>query len=97
MESTNASPRLQCSIGFGDTGGVCVVVQMDSEFLRQQADRCRSLAEKADRFTKKRLLDLAAKYDDRLTRALRSPRGEEPPHPQVRLISASSGDRDAVG
>ena len=48
---------------------------MDSEFLKQQADRCRSLAEKADRFTKKRLLDLAAKYDDRLTRSLRSPRG----------------------
>jgi hypothetical protein len=48
---------------------------MDSEFLKQQADRCRSLAEKADRFTKKRLLDLAAKYGDRLTRSLRSPRG----------------------
>ena len=60
-------------------------VQMDSEFLKQQADRCRSLAEKADRFTKKRLLDLAAKYDDRLTRALRSPRGEEPPHPPPNL------------
>jgi hypothetical protein len=48
---------------------------MDSEFLKQQADRCRSLAEKADRFTKIRLLDLAAKYDDRLARSLRFSRG----------------------
>jgi hypothetical protein len=33
--------------------------------LKEQADRCRSLAEKADQFTKRRLLDLAEKYDDR--------------------------------
>jgi hypothetical protein len=36
---------------------------MDSSFLKEQADRCRSLAEKADPFIKKRLLDLAARYD----------------------------------
>ena len=41
------------------------VDEMDSSFLKVQAERCRSLAEKADRFTKRRLLDLAAKYDDR--------------------------------
>jgi hypothetical protein len=39
---------------------------MDRSFLKEQADRCRTLAEKADRFTKRRLLDLAAKHDDRL-------------------------------
>jgi hypothetical protein len=39
---------------------------MDSSFLKAQADRCRSLAEIADQFTKRRLLDLAAKYEDRL-------------------------------
>jgi hypothetical protein len=39
---------------------------MDNSFLKEQADRCRSLAEKADKFTKRRLLDLAAKYDQRL-------------------------------
>jgi hypothetical protein len=39
---------------------------MDNSFLKEQADRCRRLAEKADHFTKSRLLDLAAKYDDRL-------------------------------
>ena len=39
---------------------------MDSAFLKEQAARCRSLADKADKFTKRRLLDLAAKYEDRL-------------------------------
>jgi hypothetical protein len=51
-----------------------VGVQMDNECLKQQADRCRSLAEKADEFTKRRLLDLAAKYD-RLAHVLRFQRG----------------------
>jgi hypothetical protein len=39
---------------------------MDSSFLKEQANRCRSLAENADPFIKKRLLDLAAKYDAKL-------------------------------
>jgi hypothetical protein len=39
---------------------------MDSTFLREHAARCRSLAEKADQFTKRRLLDLAAKYESML-------------------------------
>jgi hypothetical protein len=39
---------------------------MDSSFLKEQAMRCRSLAEKADQFTKRRLLDLAEQYEDRL-------------------------------
>jgi len=34
---------------------------MDSSFLKEQADRCRTLAEKADRFTKRRLLDFGRK------------------------------------
>jgi hypothetical protein len=34
---------------------------MDSAFLKEQAMRCRSLAENADQFTKRRLLDLAEK------------------------------------
>ena len=33
--------------------------------LKEQAQRCRSLAEKADPFTKERLLVLAQKYDER--------------------------------
>jgi hypothetical protein len=32
---------------------------MDNSFLKEQADRCRCLAENADQFTKRRLLDLA--------------------------------------
>jgi hypothetical protein len=39
---------------------------MDSSFLKEQADRCRRLAENADQFTKRRLLDLAENYDARL-------------------------------
>jgi hypothetical protein len=39
---------------------------MDTSFLKEQANRCRSLAEKADPFIKKRLLDLAGKYEARL-------------------------------
>jgi hypothetical protein len=47
---------------------------MDSSFLKEQASRCRSLAEKADEFTKRRLLDLAAKYDGELIRPSRASR-----------------------
>lgn len=35
---------------------------MDQEFFKQQALRVRDLAEKAEPFTRKRLLDLAGKY-----------------------------------
>jgi hypothetical protein len=38
---------------------------MDSSFLKEQADRCRRLAENADPFIKQRLLDLALRYDAR--------------------------------
>jgi hypothetical protein len=47
---------------------------MDSAFLKEQAMRCRSLAENADQFTKRRLLDLAEKYDDRSGRPSRASR-----------------------
>jgi hypothetical protein len=69
------------------TGTPCKVerlkrgISVDTNFLKTQADRCRSLAEKADEFTRRRLLDLAANYDKRLkiarpsaaTRALEAP------------------------
>jgi len=38
---------------------------MDTNFLKAHAERCRLLAENADEFTKRRLLDLAAHYDKR--------------------------------
>jgi hypothetical protein len=47
---------------------------MDSSFLKEQGDRCRRLAENADQFTKRRLLDLAGRYDDRLNRPSRATR-----------------------
>ena len=47
---------------------------MDSSFLKEQADRCRSLAENADPFIKRRLLDLAARYDARSGPPSRTPR-----------------------
>jgi hypothetical protein len=43
--------------------------QHGRELPKAHAERCRSLAENADEFTKRRLLDLAAKYDKRLTAA----------------------------
>jgi hypothetical protein len=47
---------------------------MDNSSLKELADRCRHLAEGADTFTKRRLLDLAARYDDRLNRPSRATR-----------------------
>jgi hypothetical protein len=45
---------------------------VDTNFLKAQAERCRLLAENADEFTKRRLLDLAASYDKRAKGAGRS-------------------------
>src|SRR5437588_10071343 len=42
---------------------------MDMNFLKAYAERCRLLAENADEFTKRRLLDLAANYDKRVKAA----------------------------
>jgi hypothetical protein len=39
---------------------------MDNSFLQEQIERCRTLAVGADQFTRKRLLDLAARYETRL-------------------------------
>ena len=47
---------------------------MENSFLKEQADRCRHLAENADQFTKRRLLDLAENYDGRLGRPSRASR-----------------------
>ena len=39
---------------------------MNEQYLKVQAERIRSLADAADPFTRKRLLDLARHYDERL-------------------------------
>jgi hypothetical protein len=41
---------------------------MDSEFLKQRAEYCRYMAEKADPFIKRRLLDLATRYEASLSK-----------------------------
>jgi hypothetical protein len=41
---------------------------MDLATLKEQAERCRRLAKQADPFTEKRLLDLAAEYEARITK-----------------------------
>jgi hypothetical protein len=51
---------------------------MDISFLKEQADRCRRLARNADQFTKRRLLDLAERYEDRLERPSRATRSLVP-------------------
>jgi hypothetical protein len=39
---------------------------MKPEDLKEMADRCRTLADNADDFTRKRLLDLALQYEARV-------------------------------
>ena len=58
---------------------------MDLVLLKEQAERCRRLAKHADPFTEKRLLDLAAEYDERIAKlepkpsaATRVLRGKQP-------------------
>ena len=53
---------------------------MDTNFLKAHAERCRSLAENADEFTKRRLLDLAANYDKRV--------GAAGPSAATRIVTA---------
>jgi len=45
---------------------------MDTSFLREHSERCRKLAAMADEFTKRRLLDLAERYDGQLSKASRA-------------------------
>jgi hypothetical protein len=57
---------------------------MKHEFYRGLAERVRAIAEKADPFTRRRLLDLATRYDAKGGRAPRSGAIERPlpiPHP----------------
>lgn len=48
------------------------ILIMDDEFLRQRARFIRALADKADPFIKRRLMDLARNYDARLARPSRA-------------------------
>jgi hypothetical protein len=66
-----------CGINFGDrSGGGSLlgggILIMDDEFLKQRARFIRDLADKADPFIKRRLLDLARNYEARLARPSRA-------------------------
>jgi hypothetical protein len=61
VDLTDALCKIECVVGWG--------LSMDTNFLKAHAERCRSLAESADEFTKRRLLDLAANYDKRVRAA----------------------------
>src|SRR5438067_1953708 len=50
----------------------CVGISMDDKFLEERARVVRSIADKADPSTRKRLLDLAERYEDRLGRPARA-------------------------
>ena len=58
---------------------------MDEKFSQERIRLIRSLAEKADKFTKRRLLDLVARYDDSKHRPL-----NDVPHPLANLPSVSN-------
>ena len=55
--------------------------RMNEDFCKQQAQRVRDLADKADPFTKKRLLDLADKYDVKAGKPSRASKIIERPTP----------------
>jgi hypothetical protein len=62
---------------------------MNDEYFRQQAARVRALADKADPFTRKRLLDLAERYDAKLGRPSRASR-------QLRLPDQPDSGQDGA-
>jgi hypothetical protein len=71
--------------GQGKDGNVALVyplsegVRMDEAFMKERALHIRNLADKADQFIKRRLLDLAASYESRLGR---------PSEASIRLLSS---------
>jgi hypothetical protein len=60
-------------------------VVMDEGFSKERIRLIRDLAEKADRFTKRRLLDLVRRYDDPKRGSLNGV-----PHPLANLSSESN-------
>ena len=57
------------------------IQKLAEEFCKPQAQRVRDLADKADPFTKKRLLDLADKYDVKAGKPSRASKIIERPTP----------------
>ena len=59
---------------------------MNDEYFKEQAQRVRQIASFADPFTKKRLLDLAARYDGK------KPPPRQTPIPAVTPLSSAPGN-----
>jgi hypothetical protein len=57
-----------------------------TEYLKEQAERCRRLAKGADPFTEKRLLDLARDYEARISEIKREYR----PSPASRILKGEA-------
>jgi hypothetical protein len=55
--------------------------QMNDDYFKEQAARVRAIADRADPFTRKRLLDLAERYDLRVGKPSRATRSIPPPNP----------------
>jgi hypothetical protein len=70
---------------------------MDVSFLQETAERCRSLAEKADEFTKRRLLELANKYEHRIAKSSPAKSSPTKSSPATRFIRTPAGLTDAPG
>lgn len=68
---------------------------MDREFYRQQAQRVRDLAEKGDPFTRRRLLDLASRYDVRAGSPSTASRMIERPLPRITPPVSAQGTGEA--
>ena len=64
---------------------------MDQEYFRQQAQRVRDLAERADPFIRRRLLDLAERYDVKGGGPSRASRAIERPLPLPRSVPTAVG------
>jgi hypothetical protein len=67
---------------------------METQYFREQAQRVREIADKADTFTRKRLLSLAEHYD---ARALASSRPLRPIKPATPVTAATFGKADVSG
>jgi hypothetical protein len=63
---------------------------MDDDFYKERARHVRALADKADSFTKQRLLDLADRYDMQTGRPSRASRTIERPLPLPGVGAGSS-------
>lgn len=81
---------LKCNPGSVEWGHI-----MDVEFDRTFAQRARDLADKADPFTRKRLLVLAEKYDAKLGKPSPASRNVQRTLPLPRTVPAVSAISDA--